>query len=44
MGRSINNASHDQAYNFLIGEWAKNPKLTEQKLADLRQVPSVRWL
>ena len=35
MGRSINNASHDQAYNFLIGEWAKNPKLTEQKLADL---------
>lgn len=37
MGRSINSASHDQAYIFLIGEWAKNPNLTEQKLSDLIQ-------
>lgn len=37
MGRSINNASHDQAYNFLIGEWAKSSKLTEKKLVGLIQ-------
>lgn len=37
MGRSINNASHDQAYNFLIEEWAKSSNLTEKKLAGLIQ-------
>lgn len=35
MRGSAGKASHDSAYVFLIGEWAKNPNLTEQKLAGL---------